>query len=83
MSSRNPLRVRRIEDPHDPYLQQALDLNERIPENERNSSEDIVRWLCEIKLETAEGRCKFQDYPLVALVKKKVVALLSAQFYPE
>jgi hypothetical protein len=46
-SSGDAIRIHRIEDPDDPYLSQALDVYTRIPENERDSEEDVVRWIAE------------------------------------
>jgi hypothetical protein len=60
----------------------ALELYTRIPKNERDAEEDVVRCLAEVKEETKQGRCKLKDYFLIAQRKQKVATLIYAQFYP-
>jgi hypothetical protein len=82
LSSRKAVVVRRISTPSDPNLLPALALYTRsIPENERDSQDDIVRWLEEVAIETKEGRCKLKDYFLVAIVGNRIAGLLYSQYY--
>lgn len=80
---RSRITVKRIQEPSDPDLLPALELYSRaIPENERDSPENIVRWLQEVQTETREGRCELVDYFLAAKASDKPIALLYAHYYP-
>lgn len=62
----------------------ALRLYERrIPQNERDEFDDIIRWLHEVRDETKRGVCKLQDYFLVAKVGDDLAGFAYVQFYPQ
>ena len=75
--------IKRVTDPSDPDVAIALELYEdRIPPEERDSSEDIVRWLEEVRRETREGKCQLTDFFLVAKVEDELVGFAYVQYYP-
>jgi hypothetical protein len=75
--------VERISDASDPDVAIALSLFERrIPDEERDSPEDIVRWLREVQNETREGICKLADFFLIGRVRDEVAGFAYLQFYP-
>jgi hypothetical protein len=77
------VKVGRITDPGAPDVAVALRLFERcIPSEERDSPDDIVRWLVEVQGETREGICKLSDFFLVAHVGDRLAGFAYLQFYP-
>lgn len=75
--------VDRVKDPAAPDLFRALMLCERrIPEDERDEPEDIVRWLAEVRDETRRGVCKLKDFFLVARAGSDLAGFAYVQFYP-
>ena len=61
----------------------ALQIYEdRIPDNEKDGPEDIIRWIEEVKQETSHGNCKLMDYFLVAKVANHVAGFAYAHLYP-
>lgn len=77
------IKVHRVTDPDDVYLESAIILCEqKLLPNEVDSPANVARWLAEVKQETAEGRCRLLDYLLVSTLNEKVCAVLYAQYYP-
>lgn len=81
------IRVKKIETADDLDLSLALKLyngnNRGIPENAKDSPENIVRWLQEVQEETEQRCCRLKDYFLVAKVQERVYGLLYGHYYPE
>ena len=78
----NPIVVRRITDPQSADLLSALDLYEqRIPEEQRFESADIIRWLREDREQQRHRKTGPRDYFVVAKFRKKVVGLILFHFY--
>lgn len=76
--------VHRVREPDDPILLSALALLEnRIKDSERDSREDIVRWIREVNEETQRGVCRLEDYFLVANVGASIGGFAYLQFYPQ
>jgi hypothetical protein len=74
--------VRRITASDDKDLAQMCALHDRLfPEEVRDSSQDVVRWLAELEVERREGRNKLEDYLLIAKLGSVVVGYLYAQYY--
>jgi hypothetical protein len=75
--------VHRINDPSHPDIAIALRLFERrIPDEERDSPDDIIRWLREVQDETRRGVCKLLDFFLIARIADNVAGFAYVQFYP-
>ncbi len=55
----------------------------RLPENECDSEEEIIRWVKEIEAETKAGNCSLKDYFLIAKIGDQVEGMLYAQYYPD
>ncbi|HKZ82845.1 MAG TPA: hypothetical protein VJ793_04220 [Anaerolineae bacterium] len=74
--------VTRVVGPLGEDLVGALDLYERrLPENERDSIDNIVRWQAEFEAGVKDNRTKFDDYLLIAKCGGQVCGLLYAQYY--
>lgn len=83
---KDKIRVVRIKDPDKQkgVLTEALQIyqdEERISEEDKDASADIIRWLREIRDEKAHGNCKLEDYFLVARTGKDVSGMAYAHFY--
>jgi hypothetical protein len=78
------LRVRRITDPNDRDLERAFELyRRRIPAyGVRDSTDDIIRWLREIREEHARGDFTLIQYLLVAMKGRCVDGFFYADYYP-
>lgn len=75
--------VKWVQDPKDPDVAVALRLFERrIPYQERDSPDDIVRWLYEVQDETKRGVCELKDFFLIARIGEDVAGFAYLQFYP-
>jgi hypothetical protein len=79
------VRVRRVTDPNDEELDEAFALyDRRIPDpNLRDSSNDIRRWLGELRDEKAAATAELDDYLLVAKTRTGVCGFFYGQFYPK
>lgn len=78
------VKVDRITDPDHPDIAIAMRLFERrIPDEERDSPDDIIRWLREVRDETRRGVCKLVDYFLIARIADNVAGFAYFQFYPD
>lgn len=62
-----------------PFSTEAL---QRIPDEERDSPDDIIRWLQEVQGETKRGVCKLIDFFVVAHIGEAVAGFAYAHFYP-
>lgn len=84
-SFRNRVSIKRVVKvkPLDKDLNAAFELyKRRLPPNERDSSENIVRWLEECENAGPDESSKLQDYLLIAKAAGQVCGLLYAQYYP-
>jgi hypothetical protein len=85
LRKRSRISVKRIEDVKDQDLtdlDQALELYEHyLDRNQRDAKENIVRWMNEVREETAQGRCKLRDCLLVAKAGDRVCGFLYAHYY--
>ncbi|HWA28609.1 MAG TPA: hypothetical protein VG734_23370 [Lacunisphaera sp.] len=81
--TRRGIRVRQITQAADPDGLAALELlARRIPEHERDSAEDILRWFREVDHETKRGTCRLQDYFLIGAVRDHVAGFAYVHYYP-
>ncbi len=75
--------IERVQDPDSPDLLLALKLyRRRIPEEEGDPAEDIVRWIQEAKDEARQGIAVNNDFFLIAKIGSTVCALIYFHYSP-
>ena len=84
---KNRVRVIRIKDPDKQLniLLEALQIYEDekyISEEDKDASDDIIRWIKEVRDEKANGNCKLEDFFLVAKTSTHVIGMAYAHLYP-
>jgi hypothetical protein len=81
---KNRIHVRRITKPNDKDFNQLMHIYEQlIPDNERSSPEDIVRWLSEYNIERKDPNHTLEDYWLVGKIEGVVVSFLYFHYYTD
>jgi hypothetical protein len=74
--------VKRVVSPHDKDLDAAFELySRRLPENERDSFENIIRWLEECSRVGKQEDAMFRDYLVVAKTAGKVCGIFYGTYY--
>lgn len=74
--------VRRVSKPQDRSLYAAFSLYERrLPENERDSFDNIVRWLRECQERDKRKDAKFRDYLLLASAEGRICGIFYGTYY--